>query len=142
MSTQPNRSATLTNLLVFANVDAAETWLQENDPEGVAFESWSEARTHSDGVAKTEIDHFGNCPVGVFCFCRIAAGRTNPRRYLYPRLATDRSLTSAASICPPRPRPGNFNRSDRATVKIGALGPQNHRQGQCSQGADSPASCY
>jgi hypothetical protein len=23
---------------VFANEDAAETWLQENDPEGVAFE--------------------------------------------------------------------------------------------------------
>jgi hypothetical protein len=26
------------HLKVFANVDAAETWLQENDPEGVAFE--------------------------------------------------------------------------------------------------------
>jgi hypothetical protein len=25
-------------LKVFANVDAAETWLEENDPEGVAFE--------------------------------------------------------------------------------------------------------
>jgi hypothetical protein len=25
-------------LKVFANKDAAETWLQENDPEGVAFE--------------------------------------------------------------------------------------------------------
>jgi hypothetical protein len=25
-------------LKVFANDDAAETWLQENDPEGVAFE--------------------------------------------------------------------------------------------------------
>jgi hypothetical protein len=23
---------------VFANTDAAETWLEENDPEGVAFE--------------------------------------------------------------------------------------------------------
>ena len=23
---------------VFANADAAETWLEENDPEGVAFE--------------------------------------------------------------------------------------------------------
>jgi hypothetical protein len=23
---------------VFANVDAAETWFEENDPEGVAFE--------------------------------------------------------------------------------------------------------
>ena len=26
------------HLKVFANADAAETWLQENDPEGVAFE--------------------------------------------------------------------------------------------------------
>ena len=26
------------HLKVFANEDAAETWLQENDPEGVAFE--------------------------------------------------------------------------------------------------------
>jgi hypothetical protein len=26
------------HLKVFANVDAAETWLQENDPEGVALE--------------------------------------------------------------------------------------------------------
>jgi hypothetical protein len=26
------------HLKVFANVDAPETWLQENDPEGVAFE--------------------------------------------------------------------------------------------------------
>jgi hypothetical protein len=26
------------HLKVFANVDAAETWLEENDPEGVAFE--------------------------------------------------------------------------------------------------------
>jgi hypothetical protein len=26
------------HLKVFANDDAAETWLQENDPEGVAFE--------------------------------------------------------------------------------------------------------
>jgi len=25
------------HLKVFANADAAETWLQENDPEGVAF---------------------------------------------------------------------------------------------------------
>jgi hypothetical protein len=25
-------------LKVFANADAAETWLQENDPEGMAFE--------------------------------------------------------------------------------------------------------
>jgi hypothetical protein len=25
-------------LKVFANEDAAETWFQENDPEGVAFE--------------------------------------------------------------------------------------------------------
>jgi hypothetical protein len=25
-------------LKVFANVDAAETWFEENDPEGVAFE--------------------------------------------------------------------------------------------------------
>ena len=25
-------------LKVFANKDAAETWLQENDPDGVAFE--------------------------------------------------------------------------------------------------------
>ena len=26
------------HLKVFANEDTAETWLQENDPEGVAFE--------------------------------------------------------------------------------------------------------
>jgi hypothetical protein len=26
------------HLKVFANVDAAETWFRENDPEGVAFE--------------------------------------------------------------------------------------------------------
>ena len=26
------------HLKVFANQDAAETWLEENDPEGVAFE--------------------------------------------------------------------------------------------------------
>ena len=26
------------HLKVFADEDAAETWLQENDPEGVAFE--------------------------------------------------------------------------------------------------------
>ena len=26
------------HLKVFANQDAAETWLQENDPEGVGFE--------------------------------------------------------------------------------------------------------
>jgi hypothetical protein len=31
------------HLKVFANEDAADTWLQENDPEGVAFEYfWSE----------------------------------------------------------------------------------------------------
>ena len=33
------------HLKVFANVDAAETWLEENDPKGVAFEyarSWNE----------------------------------------------------------------------------------------------------
>jgi hypothetical protein len=28
----------LDHLKVFASKDAAETWLQENDPEGVAFE--------------------------------------------------------------------------------------------------------
>ncbi|SIO53524.1 hypothetical protein SAMN05443247_07540 [Bradyrhizobium erythrophlei] len=28
----------LDHLKVFATEDAAETWLQENDPEGVAFE--------------------------------------------------------------------------------------------------------
>jgi len=27
------------HLKVFANLDAAETWLEENDPEGVAFEN-------------------------------------------------------------------------------------------------------
>ncbi|MDE5452754.1 hypothetical protein GWE18_07705 [Bradyrhizobium sp. CSA112] len=27
---------------MFANVDAAEKWFEENDPEGVAFEYWSE----------------------------------------------------------------------------------------------------
>jgi hypothetical protein len=26
------------HLKVFANADGAETWLEENDPEGVAFE--------------------------------------------------------------------------------------------------------
>ena len=26
------------HLKVFANTDAAETWFEENDPEGVAFE--------------------------------------------------------------------------------------------------------
>ncbi len=26
------------HLKVFANADAAETWLEENDPEGAAFE--------------------------------------------------------------------------------------------------------
>jgi hypothetical protein len=26
------------HLKVFANVDSAETWFEENDPEGVAFE--------------------------------------------------------------------------------------------------------
>jgi len=26
------------HLKVFANLDAAETWLEQNDPEGVAFE--------------------------------------------------------------------------------------------------------
>ena len=26
------------HLKVFANAEAAETWLEENDPEGVAFE--------------------------------------------------------------------------------------------------------
>jgi hypothetical protein len=26
------------HIKVFANVDAAETWFEENDPEGVAFE--------------------------------------------------------------------------------------------------------
>jgi hypothetical protein len=26
------------HLKVFANLDAAETWLEENDPDGVAFE--------------------------------------------------------------------------------------------------------
>ena len=28
----------LNHLKVFANADAAETWFEENDPEGVAFE--------------------------------------------------------------------------------------------------------
>ena len=34
------------HLKVFANVDAAETWFEENDPEGVALSmrSWNEAR--------------------------------------------------------------------------------------------------
>lgn len=27
------------HLKVFANAEAAETWFQENDPEGVAFQS-------------------------------------------------------------------------------------------------------
>jgi len=37
------------HLKVFANEHAAETWLQENDPEGVAFEyeSWSEPHRRS-----------------------------------------------------------------------------------------------
>jgi hypothetical protein len=33
-----SRSETLNTSKVFANADAAETWLAENDPEGVAFE--------------------------------------------------------------------------------------------------------
>ena len=34
-STRSSRSKTVT---LFANVDAAEKWFEENDPEGVAFE--------------------------------------------------------------------------------------------------------
>ena len=37
-STPPSSSETLTNLNVFDNQDAAQTWFEENDPEGVAFE--------------------------------------------------------------------------------------------------------
>jgi hypothetical protein len=29
---------TFVHIKVFANADAAETWFEENDPEGVAFE--------------------------------------------------------------------------------------------------------
>jgi len=44
MSTRASRIGDPDHLKVFANEAAAETWLQENDPEGVAFElkSWSE----------------------------------------------------------------------------------------------------
>jgi hypothetical protein len=38
MSTPASRLATRTTWKVFATEDAADTWLQENDPEGVAFE--------------------------------------------------------------------------------------------------------
>ena len=38
MSTPANKSAVPTHFKVFANVDAAETWFEENNPEGVAFE--------------------------------------------------------------------------------------------------------
>ena len=37
------------HLKVFANLDAAETWLEENDPEGVAFEYECVKMTHSSG---------------------------------------------------------------------------------------------
>ena len=33
-----SRSVTPSISRVFANVDASETWFEENDPEGVAFE--------------------------------------------------------------------------------------------------------
>jgi hypothetical protein len=39
------------HLKVFASEDAAETWLQENDPEGVAFEY----------EVLGEIDKFNRC---------------------------------------------------------------------------------
>jgi hypothetical protein len=32
-----NQVGDVDHLKVFANLDAAETWLKENDPEGVAF---------------------------------------------------------------------------------------------------------
>jgi hypothetical protein len=38
------------HLKVFANTDAAEKWLEENDPEGVAFEHevfWSKRKKRS-----------------------------------------------------------------------------------------------
>jgi hypothetical protein len=42
------------HLKVFANADAAETWLEENDPEGVAFEyevlEWSPDAIHQTVV--------------------------------------------------------------------------------------------
>ena len=38
MSIVTSRLADKDHLKVFANQDAAETWVQENDPEGVAFE--------------------------------------------------------------------------------------------------------
>jgi hypothetical protein len=34
----PGLPGDVDHLKVFANEDAAETWLQENDPEGVVFE--------------------------------------------------------------------------------------------------------
>ena len=33
-----SRNTTGISLKVFANADAADTWLEEKDPEGVAFE--------------------------------------------------------------------------------------------------------
>jgi hypothetical protein len=37
-STPANKVGDVDHLKVFANVDAAETWFEENDPEGLAFE--------------------------------------------------------------------------------------------------------
>jgi hypothetical protein len=37
-STRANRSGDAEHIKVLANVDAAEKWFNENDPEGVAFE--------------------------------------------------------------------------------------------------------
>jgi hypothetical protein len=53
------------HLKVFANVDAAETRLEENDPEGVAFEyevlEWSPAAIPT-ASRKPRAHHFMKCP--------------------------------------------------------------------------------
>ena len=45
------------HLKVFANVDAAETWFEENDPEGVAFEYDHEKRARRVAQARSRLDH-------------------------------------------------------------------------------------
>ena len=46
-------------LKVFANEDAAETWLQENDPEGVRsnMRSWSKFCSASTCIPASRTDH-------------------------------------------------------------------------------------
>jgi hypothetical protein len=45
------------HIKVFANADAAETWFEENDPEGVAFEYDHEKRAHRVAQARSRLDH-------------------------------------------------------------------------------------